>query len=182
MALAAAMLSARGSYAGFEVLTATEPNTWTAGTVDLSVAPASLQLSIEGAIPGSFGSTCTRVTSTGSLPAQVRLYLKGADLGGDGLASHVTLRIDEGTGGSADCGDFVRTGTVYNTAGMSDTAKTVAGFSAVAHDYATGAGSWNAAPNDQRSYRFSWQLQDDNAAAGRTLTARFTWEAQSLSL
>ena len=47
-------------------------------------------------------------------------------------------------------------------------------------DYATGVDSWQptgGAPDDTVPYRFTVDLQDDNAAQGKTATGTFTWEA-----
>ncbi|WP_169789725.1 hypothetical protein [Actinoplanes subtropicus] len=142
-------------------------------------SPANAIVSVTGAIPGSFGSSCLRITYTGSLTGHVRLYLTPAGIAGTGLASYLTLQVKQGSGGNVDCSDFVPAATVYNPAGLIDTTKTVTAFGAASPGYATGVDSWTAATSDTRTYEFNWQLQDDNAAESRTASLTFTWEAQS---
>ena len=103
-----------------------------------------------------------------------------ADIGGTGLAAHLALQISAGTGDSGDCSDFVADTTVYKPTGLTDTTRTATAFSAASSSYATGADGWAANPAAQRTYRISWQSQDDNAARNRVGSLTFTWEAQDL--
>lgn len=127
---------------------------------------------------GSFGSTCITVTYTGTLPADVRLYLRASNLTGT-LAPYLTLQIKEGTGGTSACTGFTSSATLYNAVGLTDTTKTVTAFAAGVADYSTGVSRWIATANATRTYQFNWQFQDDNAAISRTAGITFTWEAQN---
>lgn len=142
-------------------------------------SPANAIISVTGAIPGSFGSGCVRITYTGSLTGNVRLYQAPAGIAGTGLAPYLTLQVKQGSGANADCSDFVAAATVYNPTGLADTTKTVSAFGAASSGYATGVDNWTAATSDTRTYEFNWQLQDDNAAESLTASLTFTWEAQS---
>lgn len=166
------------SYAAFSATAPTQTNTVTAGTVAIGNSPATAILNVSGPIPGSFGETCVVTTYTGTLPADVRIYLKAADITGT-LAPHLTLQVEEGAGASSSCSDFSGSATLYNTTGWRDTTKTVTAFSAAANTYATGVSRWIATTGGTRTYRFFWQLQDDNAARSLSTTVTFTWEAQS---
>ena len=177
--LASTAMVWQSSHAAFTAKTTMGANSWTGGTVALGNTPATALFSLTGLIPGSFGDACVVTDYTGTVPAQVRLYLKASDLGGTGLAPFLTLQIEQGTGSNSGCSDFVRTTTAYNAVGLTDTTKTFTAFSAAAGNYANGVGGWAATPGSSRTYRFSWQLQDNNAARTLTATAAFTWEAQS---
>jgi hypothetical protein len=153
------------------------PDTWHSGTVTFGAnQPTGTLISIANVFPGSFGSACVVVTYTGTLTAPVRLYLPSAGA----LGTYLTLRVRDGTGTSAGCGDFVATTTLYNPTGLSGTSYTMAAFSAASYNYATGVGAWTASTgNTTRTYRFDWQVQDKNAAEGLTTSVAFTWEAQN---
>jgi hypothetical protein len=114
------------------------------------------------------------------MTAPVKLYLRNADYTGTALGTYITFQVVEGSGSTADCSDFVTGATLYNATGMADTTKTLAGFNTLAHDYATGVGAWTASPGAAtKTYKFTWQLQDNNAANGLSSAATFTWEAQN---
>jgi hypothetical protein len=142
-------------------------------------SPANAVISVAGTIPGSFGASCVKVTYTGALSANVRLYLASAGVGGTGLAPYLTLQVEQGSGSSTDCSDFVASGTVYNSTGLADTSKSVTAFSGASPSYATGVDNWAATTATTRTYQFNWQLQDDNAAQSLTTSLTFTWEAQT---
>ncbi len=121
--------------------------------------------------PGQSVDTCIVVTYSGSLtPADVKLYTA---VGGTGLANYLDLQVDIGTGGSfGSCSGFTVSSTPYTG--------TLAGFAASYTDFATGLGGWSpAATPESRTYRFTLDLQDNNAAQGLDATATFTWEAQN---
>jgi hypothetical protein len=178
-ALGALVVAWNVSEAAFFGRSPTGASPVTAGTVTLGNSPATGVLNVAGMVPGSFGSTCITTTYTGTLPADVRIYLRASDLTGT-LGPYLTLQIREGTGSDAACGDFVSAATLYNTTGLADTSKTVTAFSAAARDYATGVSRWRANPGATRTYQFSWQMQDDNAARSATAGIAFRWEAQGV--
>ncbi len=123
--------------------------------------------------PGDVATDCIVVTYEGSLtPADIELYVAAGGLTGTGLDDYLDMTVELGTGGSSgDCTGFVGA-TVYT--GDLD------GFAAAHTDFVSGTGSWTAAAtNDDRTYRFSFTLQDDNAAQALNATATFTWEAQN---
>ena len=123
--------------------------------------------------PGDTVTDCIVVTYEGSLtPADIDLYVAAGGLAGTGLGTYLDMTVDLGTGGSSgNCTGFAGA-TVYTG--------DLAGFAAAYTDFAGGTGSWTAATtNDDRTYRFSFTLQDDNAAQDLNATATFTWEAQN---
>ena len=178
--LAAGALVWPQAHASFTSSTATATS-WTAGTVQFGPnQPVSKIVDVSGLLPGSTDDACVKLTYTGTLAAPVKLYLRDADLGGTGLATYLTVQINEGTGNSSDCADFVLGTTVYNAAGMPDTARTLAAFNTATENYGSGVGAWTASPaSTTRTYQVSWQVQASGAAAGKTASATFTWEARN---
>jgi len=179
-ALCLATLKPVNADAAFAASTGVGSNQWGTGTVALGSATNAV-ISVTGTIPGSFGSSCVKITYNASSPANIRLYLRAADVTGTGLGAYLTLQIKQGSGNNNDCSDFVASGTLYNPTGLTDTTKKVTTFSAASSNYSTGVDNWAATTNPEtRTYQFNWQLQDDNAAQSGTATLAFTWEAQSV--
>src|SRR5690606_28352779 len=125
--------------------------------------------------PGDGETRCVVVTSTGSLPAEVRMYGTGA-AATNGLADSILLTITEGTGGSfGDCSGFTP-GTVLFDG-------TLAQFAAAAGAYAEGLGDWTTAGGTQsRTFQLGYTLDpaSPDSVQGGTATISFTWEAQSI--
>ncbi len=177
--LAASGIVWQASYSAFTATATNGANPWSAGTVTLTATPSTAVFTAAGLKPGSNGTACVAVNYTGSLPAGVRLYLKASDLTGTGLGQYLTFQVNEGTGAASDCSDFVSSANDYNPTGMTDTTKTLSGFSAQAHDYGTGVSAWSTTVTTTKTFQFKWQLQDTNSAQGLAATATFTWEADS---
>jgi hypothetical protein len=169
--LASGMLVWGSSSAMFAGTTSTPTNSWAAGAVSLSDDDSSTAMftTATSIVPGDSGTECIKVTFTGNMNANVRLY---ASLGGTGLGTYIDLVIDQGNGGdSSTCSGFVMetsTGTL-----------TMAAFAAARTNYATGFGTWAPTANLQtRTYRVAWSIQSNNSAVGKTATLALTWEAQ----
>jgi len=172
----------QSSYAAFSATTTNGGNTLTAGTVKLSdSAHGTAMLSATGLKPGDTGTACIQLTYGGNLAAATKLYVASGDLTTttpSNLAPYLTLKVDEGSGTDSHCSDFVQSANDYNP--TNSTASTLGTFAGSATDFATGAGSWAPASNgDVRTYRFTWTVQDNNAAQGLNATVKFTWEAQN---
>src|SRR6185312_6458524 len=87
--------------------------------------------------PGSTGSKCIAVTSTGTLPSAVKLYGTAAATT-NALSSWINLTITQGTGGSfGSC-----TGFTPLASGSSVYTGTLAAFASTATGYGNGVGSW----------------------------------------
>ncbi|HWH97378.1 MAG TPA: hypothetical protein VNS80_03345 [Pseudolysinimonas sp.] len=168
------------SYAAFSATTATPTSNWAAGTVALSDDDSATALfTASNLAPGSTGTRCIAVTSTGSLASAVRLYGTGATTT-NALSSNITLVVTQGTGGSfaGGCTGFVPlvTGSAIYTGSLAD-------FGTTATNYATGLGSWaptGTAP-ETRVFRFVYTLDAaaPNTTQGGTAALGFTWEAQN---
>jgi hypothetical protein len=166
------------SYAAFSASTDNPTSNWAAGTVALSDDDSNTALFTASNLrPGATGTRCIAVTSTGSLPATVKLYGTGATTT-KALAGYLNLTVTQGSGAGADCANFTPLGsgaTVYSG--------TVAGFGATATSFATGQGSWapTGAAAETRVFQFSYTLAANtpDTAQGGTAALGFTWEAQN---
>lgn len=171
---------ALGAFSAFSSTTSNAGNTFTAGTVNISDndggATALYQLTNQK--PGVTTDRCIKVTYTGSLDSNVKLY--SSAIAGAG-AGFVNLTVTPGTQGGApafpSCTGFVADAgaPLYNgTAGGFPTSYATG----ITDNPGTVATKW--ATGDSVVYRFSTSVQDVNAAQGATTgTHSFTWEAQN---
>jgi hypothetical protein len=168
------------SYSAFSATADNPTSNWAAGTVALGDDDNSTALfSATNLKPGSTGTKCIVVTSTGSLPSTVKLYgtSPATTLA---LSSYLDLVVDEGTGGSfagsgpTSCTGFTSTANAYTG--------TLAAFGTGKTSFATGVGSWGPAAGTQtHTYRFTYTVNSaiPNSAQGGTAAIGFTWEAQN---
>lgn len=141
-----------------------------AGTVTLSDDDqGSAMFDVSGLGAGDSVSRCLRVTYAGAPPSAVTLH--GAS-GGTGLAEHLLMTVEEGTGGGfGSCAGFSGTRVFEGT---------LASF-AQAHpsDGVGVATSMGAAGGDERTFRIELTLANAPAAQGRGAIAEFTWAARA---
>ncbi len=174
--MAAGVLVSTSSYAAFSDTSSNQQNSWRAGTVQLDDDDAGRALFTAGnARPGDGGTNCIAVTSTGSLASQVRLYADDVS-GTAGLAEHLVLRIEQGTGGGyGSCEGFTPQSTVFDGR--------LSGFTGAHSSYGSGAPTWSptGGASETRTFRITWKLADEapNAVQGGTATTSFVWEAQN---
>lgn len=172
-----------GTWAAFSSATTNTGNTFRAGSVSIADNDVGGSvLSLTNAQPGDTDTGCIVVTYTGSLPSTVRLYGQTA---GTGLDAYLSLKVTRGsiaspsfrscTGFTPDATDYLGSGAgvVYNG--------TLQGFP---DTYATGLADPPGTPtawvqNEAHAYRFDVTLQNNSAAAGKTATQDFLWEAQN---
>lgn len=127
--------------------------------------------------PGATGTRCLAITSSGRLPATVKMYGTEAATS-RALASWITLTITQGSGSrSGRCAGFTPLPT-----GARLYSGTLARFARTATSYRSGLGTWaptGAAPQT-RVFRISYTLQagTPNSAQAGTAAITFTWEAQ----
>jgi hypothetical protein len=181
-----AVIGAAGAFAGiatfsaFSSSTTNSGNSFAAGSVTIGDNDAgSAMYVLANQKPGAATDKCIKVTYTGSLDADVRLYTPSA-IGA--LGPYVNLTVTPGTQASStfpDCTGFVADsgGAIYSG--------TLAAF-ATAHNssanglltYPGGATKWVNA--DAVVYRFSVSLADNDLAQGQTTGAHsFVWQAQN---
>ena len=169
----AATLVWQSAYAGFTDSTGSVSATVATGTValtnDVEGWPA---LSLDAMRPGDSGTECIRVTSTGSEPAQVRLYAK--DRTNTALNSYITLRWTAGTGtgtGGGDCTGFVSNGVTVSTS-----------MGSFGTSYNGGILAWNTnGGTETRTYQLTYTFSDNPPASLKGTSGRitFVWEAQN---
>ena len=172
-----------GTFAYFSATTESTGNTFAAGTVTISDNDAgSAVVSLSSAAPGDASTGCIRVTNTGSMGVQVRLY---GTVSGD-LAPYLSLTVTRGTDSSPSfnsCAGFTADGTDYIGAGAGVTYSGTLGaypstYGSGILDPTSGAPvTWS--PGQSVSYRYRAELQNDTAAQGKTATVTFTWEARN---
>jgi hypothetical protein len=170
------------SYSVFNATTTNPSNAFNAGTVVLESdgtagGATGTAMFAADVSPGSTGTKCITVTSTGTVPSVVRLYGANAT-STNGLASNLTLTVRVGTGGSTAggaCTGFSSTGTVFSAAHL-DTFPTGGWSSGLGTTWSpTGSGS------DSRVFQFVYTM--DSAAPSSTQNGSahidFVWEAQT---
>lgn len=176
-------ISALGVFGAFSSTTSSAANQFAAGSVTLGDNDAGAAMySVSNAKPGESVSKCIKVTYSGSLDADVRLYTTSS-IGS--LGPYVELTITPGTQSSStfpSCTGFVADsgGALYSG--------TLANFATTKNSYANGvvdypgtsATKW--ATNDSVVYQFTVTLQSSAPEAAEGLTTGshvFTWEARN---
>ena len=181
--VASGLVVAQSSYSAYSATTVNPSSNWATGTVALTDDDNNTAaFTASNLKPGSTGTRCIVVSSTGSLPSSVKLYGTGAATT-KALASDINLTVTQGTGGSfGSC-----TGYTPLATGSSVYSGTLAGFGSTATTFATGVGTWNtagvatgAAP-ETRTYQLAYTVKSDttNDTQGGTAAIGFTWEAQN---
>ena len=174
--IASGALVWQSSYSAFSATTSNPTNNWAAGTVALSDDDAGTAMfSATNIKPGSTGTKCIAVTSTGSLASTVKLY--GTSYATtNALAGSINLSVEEGTGGtSSSCANFTGGTSVYSG--------TLAAFGTSKTAFASGVGSW--APtgngNETKSFKVTYTLPTTapDSVQGGTASLGFTWESQN---
>jgi hypothetical protein len=175
-------LAAMGVFGAFSSTTTNAGNSITAGTVAIADNDAGAAMySLSAAKPGESVTKCIKVTYTGSLDSDVRLYTPSS-IGS--LGQYVELTITPGTqttstfpsctGFTPDSGGAIYSGTLQN-------------FGTTKNSYANGVVDYPGtgtkwATNESVVYQFTATLQSSapDAAQGLTTGAHtFTWEARN---
>ena len=199
----------QASYSAFTATTTNGSNSWTSGTVNITndqsgsavfngltgLKPdASLSALSPGNTGGAYaassttsgGSACIKVTYSGSVNANIRLYatLGGADvatLGGWTLFTVDSVAGNAGDAANPTCSAYP-TGSSY-VYGASGTTTSFLGSFPTTYGAASGTQWGNVANGGVKWYRLSWLLPStvsQTATATRNVTATFTWEADSV--
>lgn len=172
------LVAGAGTLAAFSATSANTGNTFAAGTVDLSDNDAgSSMYGVSNRVPGDSVTTCIRVTYSGSLAADVKLYSLSSV---DTVDQYLDLIIEKGSmpAGTTfpNCTSFSSESTIFSG--------TVSGFKSSNGSYAAGIAANPGSQtrrnqNDTLVYRFTVTLQNALAAQGLTSTTAFTWEARN---
>lgn len=178
--LAAGVAVSTASYSAFSATSSDDANNWSMGSVALTNDAANGALfSASNLKPGSTGTNCIAVTSSGSLPSAVKLYATNVQQT-KSLASSVTLQVKQGVGGGyGTCSGFTASsgadGTLYNDS--------LATFATTRTNYANGIGTWKPTGDkpETRTYQITYTVSPDAPASlmGANASLGFTWEAQN---
>ncbi|MBF4616438.1 hypothetical protein [Curtobacterium sp. VKM Ac-1376] len=178
--LAAGVAVSTASYSAFSATSSDDANNWSMGSVALANdASNSAMFSASNLKPGSTGTNCIAVTSSGSLPSAVKLYATNVQQT-KALASYVTLQVKQGSGGGyGTCSGFTAAsgseGTLYNDS--------LASFASTRTNYASGLGTWKPTGDkaETKTFQITYTVSPDAPASlmGATAVLGFTWEAQN---
>jgi predicted ribosomally synthesized peptide with SipW-like signal peptide len=170
-------LAAVGAFSAFSSQTDNPGNQVTTGTVTLSDNDANSPLyNITNGKPGSTDVHCIRVTYSGSLASDVRIYRP--DPVTAALADHVNVVVTPGNGTAFDCSNFVAdVGAPLYDGTLSAFPSTYAGG---VQDYPGATTSWTT--GNAVTYRVSATVSNaapDTAQGLTTGSHRLRWEAQN---
>jgi hypothetical protein len=178
--LVSGLIVGQASYSAFNSTTSNPTSNWSAGTVALTDDDAGVAMfNATGLKPGSTGTKCIAVTSSGSLASNVNLYGTSAATT-NALSTYIHLTIVQGTGGtSGSC-----TGFTPLASGSSLYSGTLASFATTSTNFATGLGTWTptgTAP-ETRTFEFAYTVDaaTPNTSQGGTAAIGFTWEDQNI--
>lgn len=169
------------TFSAFSSTTESAGNRFAAGTVEIgSNALGSFMYQVDGAEPGTTVTKCTKVTYTGSLDADVKLYASAVGAVGD----YIDLTVTPGTGSPTfpGCTGFTADGAAIYTGTLKGFADTYTSYATGLADNPGSTTKWVA--DDAVVYQFTLTMQDDNAANGgaTALTTgdhSFTWESRN---
>jgi len=173
-----------GTFSAFSSSTDNPGNQFAAGSVAISDNDLGTALyNVSKKKPGDSKTSCVKVTYTGTLPSNVKLYLP--DPVNSQISEYVDLDITSGTGSAANCSDFAT-----DTANSSVYDGELGDFAATYGDYANGLADfplaktkWDA--NDTVTYKVRVEMQDTNAANSEASTGyasgvhSYVWEARN---
>jgi hypothetical protein len=209
--LASAALVYQASNAAFTATTSNAGNSWTAGNVYLSDSQNGTALfSVSNVTPGAANkvSKCIKVSYTGNLAANIRLYMpswtstaRSSPAGTELIGDYLQSIIEEGTGNNSNCSDFSRTAYVTSGTTNGETLKTFrTNYSAWANPgtYDGDAVTWSVSGAATKTFKITYWLPDIGESGapttngsfgslqaryddiqGSTLSTGFTWEARS---
>jgi hypothetical protein len=186
------------THAAFSASTGNTGNSWQTGSVVLDHSQRSSALfttADDGALtPGSTRSSCIRLDYTGSLPADIHMYVGTPSTGTDTLDPYLVMSVERGadvtstTTVAADCTTgFTEASSgafLYNTQQADDltaeASKTLAHLKATHPDYRDGVVvSTDTPANTYLTLRITYAVKDDNGAQSKQSSATFTWEARN---
>jgi hypothetical protein len=134
---------------------------------------------VTNAKPSDTGFKCIVVSSgaTQTYTTAVKIYASSVATPTNSLDSNITLKIEEGTGGTFanNCSGFSAGATLYNSA-LSTFTSTYTNFgNGLATSFAPTGGSLQS-----KVFKFTWTVNSGaaNSVQGGTAGTGFTWEAQ----
>jgi predicted ribosomally synthesized peptide with SipW-like signal peptide len=173
-----------GAFSAFSDTTSNTGNQFTAGNVAVgdNDANAAMFANVTGGKPGTAVQRCIKVTYSGSLDADVKLYTTDSSIGT--LATYTDVTIEKGSYNGAPpafpgCTNFLADsgGTIY-TGTLSNFRSTYSNYTNGIASNPGAAAKW--VTNDSIVYRFTYTVQDNNSAQSQSTGSHsFTWEARN---
>lgn len=185
--LAAGLLVWQGSYAAFSATTVDTANAWSSGNLVLQnnggtatyAASTSATFGGTNLKPGSSGTTCLTVKSTGTAAGNLAMYESAIADSSPSLGAQIQLTVTAGVPAT----DVLANCTGFPTTGLT-TIATSQPLSTFASTFATGVAVPVAAGTVLEAYKVAWTFAStgtnpgDSALMGKTVTSAFTWELQ----
>ena len=185
--LAAGLLVWQGSYAAFSATTVDTNNAWSSGSLVLQnnggtaaySAATSATFGGTNLKPGSTGTTCLTVKSTGNSAGNLAMYESALADSAPSLGAQIQVTITAGV----PAADVLANCTGFPVAGLT-TIATNQPLSTFANTYAGGVPVAVASGTVLEAYKVVWTFATtgtnagDSALMGKTVTAGFTWELQ----
>ena len=185
--------------AAFYASTDNVGNSWQTGSVVLdhsargsALFASASDVALKPGLPPR--SRCIRLDYTGSLPADIRMYVGTPSGGATALDPYLVMSVERGTDVNstttvaADCSTgFTPTATptyldsaTHTDAPTAETSRTLAHLRTQHADYTNGMVVNPAtAPNTYMTLKITYSLKDDNGAQDKQSSATFTWEARN---
>lgn len=173
------LVVSQASYSAYSATTVNPTNNWATGTIALADDDNNTAAFTAANLkPGSTGTRCIVVTSTGTLASSVKLYAT-TPATTKNLAANINLTITQGTGGSfGSC-----TGYTPLAAGSSLYSGTVDGFGTTYTGFNTSLGNWapTGTGSESRTYQITYTVKPEapDSTQGGTASVGLTWEAQN---
>jgi hypothetical protein len=174
------LVVSQASYSAYSATTVNPTNNWATGTVALADDDTNTAaFTASNLKPGSTGTKCIAVTSSGSLASNVKLYATNPATTKN-LAANIDLTISQGTGGSfGSC-----TGYTKLPAGADLYAGTLDQLGKTATGFTTGLGDWapvGGKTAETRTYQITYTVKTNapDTTQGGTAALGLTWEAQN---
>ena len=176
----------QGSYAAFSATTVDTGNAWAAGNLVLTnnggtAAYSAATTATFGGTnlkPGSTGTTCLTVKSTGNAAGTLAMYRSALADSAPSLGAQIQLTVTEGV----PAADVLANCVGFPAAGVT-TVATNQPLSTFPSTFATATGTTAvAAGTVLEAYKVTWTFvttgtnPGDTALMGKTVTAGFTWE------
>jgi hypothetical protein len=188
--LAAGLLVWQGSYAAFSATTNDTNNTWSSGSLTLTndggtgTFAASTSATFGGTTlkPGSTGTTCLTVKSTGTSAGTLAMYESALADSSPSLGAQIQLTVTAGVAGAdvpANCTGFPATATtLYTNQPLSTFPNTYAAAVTAGGTTPIAGGAVFEAYKVVWTFATTGTNAGDNLLQGKSVTSAFQWEVQ----
>jgi hypothetical protein len=175
---AAAAVAGFATFSAFSSTTTNSDNRFAAGTVVLADndGVTGVMYDVSNQKPGVNTVKCIKLTYTGSLDADVKIYTTTTTI--PAAAANLTLTIKKGTSDTStfpNCGTFTSEATIY-TGSLYDFQQNKNSWANGVSAYPGAATKW--VTNDTLVYQFT-VAANDSASGVNSGLHQFTWEAQN---